>query len=189
MNRAPATTDNVQQHVTESIQSLLSAMRALAQPAASVNTDALKREVLEDFAKQVAGPLKTRVCEELRKEFSGVSSSGGKGGGAAVSAEEIVKICVQHAEQLFVSPSWQKAVQSIIQDALQNVLPGLIKRLREDIDKRLGEGGGAESGGGAGISKVVNSAEMKEMIEERFRMMLLYLKQEVIPKAVQAAHS
>jgi hypothetical protein len=164
------------------MQSLQAAFRLVSNATGgSVITDTLKRELLEDFARQIANPLKNRVCEELRQELRGAD-----GGAGAVGDDSVIRVCLERAEHLFAAPAWQNAVQGIIHAAFQEVLPSLVKRLREDIDQRL-SGAGGGGGGGASISEVVNSVQMKEMIDERFRSMLLYLKQEVIPKALQAS--
>ena len=62
----------------------------------------------------------------------------------------------------------------------------ILKRFRSEMEQAVSE---LPSSSGAGtpsdLQSVINSTEMKEMLEDRFRQMLLYLKTEVIPKAVK----
>jgi hypothetical protein len=61
-----------------------------------------------------------------------------------------------------------------------------VKRLRGEIEKRIQSGeGGVGSTAAVSIKAVVSSSELKEVLEERFRTMLAYLKQEVIPLAIR----
>ena len=73
-----------------------------------------------------------------------------------------------------------------MEKAFQTVLPQLIKRFKKEIDERLQEIVGGGGAAGMDLGSLANSNELKEMLDGRFRQMMLYLKQEIIPKVVES---
>jgi len=63
-------------------------------------------------------------------------------------------------------------VKKAIQASLAEQLPGILQ-------KELGESIRAE------VKSILSSNEIKEMIDSKFRMISVYLKTDVIPKAIQ----
>ncbi len=89
-------------------------------------------------------------------------------------------------EEIGASSAFKDRINVSLEQGLRNVLPQIVQRMKQEIDDRLkGKGSGGNGSEAPGVKSVVNSIEMKEMLEDRFRTMLLYLKQEVIPKEIQ----
>ncbi len=124
--------------------------------------------------------LKESILASVRQEFGEQIKA------AAAGSQDPVQACIDRADELFASEGFAAAVNAKIQEALQAVLPTMVKRFRSEIDQAIASGssGGGEGGGPSNIDAIVNSTALKEMLEERFRSMLLYLKQDVIPKTV-----
>lgn len=112
--------------------------------------------------------------EELRDELSSGASAG------PCTESDLGSLFVENAAEVFAQEPVRAAINGMIQEALQSVLPSLVKRFRSEMQNAF-----TDLGGGVNIEEVVNSAEMKEMLEDRFRHMLMYLKQDIIPKAIQ----
>ena len=72
-------------------------------------------------------------------------------------------------------------VNGCMEKAFQTVLPQLIKRFKAEVEERISSAGA----GGGDADSTINSERMKELLDGRFRQMLLYIKQDVVPKAVQ----
>ena len=71
-------------------------------------------------------------------------------------------------------------VNGCMEKAFQTVLPQLIKRFKAEVEERF-----SGSGESVDVDAMINSERMKELLDGRFRQMLLYIKQDVVPKAVQ----
>jgi len=161
----------VKESGTTAAAALAEALRAMVRQevSAAVST------AVEDAVAGAVAELKSTLDERL----AGLSATGG---GGSFGTEEFLAA----APQLCSLPQFQQEIRRQLEDAFQGVLPGLVKRLRGEIEKRIQSG---EAGGGAGaavtIKAVVGSSELKEVLEERFRTMLAYLKQEVIPLAIR----
>lgn len=169
----------IETNVQEAARNLLEAFNHASQGSgdgASVDSDALKNEVVNALRTEMQGPMKADLLRELQSAAGDASASGG----------DPVAACIERADEFFGADAVAKIVNGKVTEALQAVLPTLVKRLREEVES-VASGGGGGGGGGApaGIESVVNSNEMKEMLEDRFRQMLLYLKQEVIPQAMK----
>ena len=102
------------------------------------------------------------------------SSSSGKSGGSGKGGVDVKKLTAD----LLASAELTNHINNCLEQGLRNVIPQLIQRLKTEA----GSGGEGGSAGPRDIQSVVNSVEMKEMLEDQFRTMLLYLKQDVIPK-------
>ena len=152
--------------------------------AAAALADAVRAMVHQEVATAVEDAVAGAVAElkaTLDERFSALPAAGGGGG---FGKEEFLAA----APQLCSLPQFQQEIRRQLEDAFQGVLPGLVKRLRGEIEKRIqsGEAGTAAGSGSAlTIKTVVSSSELKEVLEERFRTMLAYLKQEVIPLAIR----
>lgn len=149
--------------------------RDRAAPAPSTDLDQATRQWVDRIRESVRAEVRDAIDvgaleERLRSEI-------GTGGGAAEG--DPAQVFLDRASEIFAQEPVKAAINTMIQDALQAVLPSLVKRFRTEMQKAF-----TELGGGVNIEDVVNSTEMKEMLEDRFRHMLLYLKQEVIPKAM-----
>lgn len=130
--------------------------------------------------------LAQELVEVLKKLLAGSSPGPGASPGAGApgaGGADLVSQLAGQAAQLFGEPTWKHEVNSLIEAAFQSVVPQLVKRLQKMVDERPARG--AETAGVVDPQSVVNSEAMKEMIEEKFRQMLLYLKQDVIPKTLQ----
>ncbi|MCI0652188.1 MAG: hypothetical protein L0Z55_09925 [Planctomycetes bacterium] len=88
------------------------------------------------------------------------------------------------AQSLSQSGALRTEINKALEESFKTLIPQLIQRFRQDIDQRVGSQGGG-GGGGTDVHAVVSSTELKEMLEERFRAMLLFIKQDVIPKELQ----
>lgn len=85
------------------------------------------------------------------------------------------------------SQEFKNEVNACMEKAFQTVLPQLIKRFKEEIDERLKEVvGSSVAASGLDLGSLANSDELKEMLDGRFRQMMLYLKQDIIPKVVES---
>lgn len=136
----------------------------------------------EQQVEQAAAGLISLVRSVVREELAHFSTGSGDGGGGGGGGDPVLALC-SRAHELFEAPSWKEEFNQRLEGAFQTVLPQLIKRFKAEIDERLAD---AQSGGGeADYKRLANSEAMKEMMDDKFRQMLLYLKQEVIPKAVQ----
>ncbi|MGE3165262.1 MAG: hypothetical protein AB7O52_10180 [Planctomycetota bacterium] len=92
----------------------------------------------------------------------------------------------EKAGELFDAPNWRHEFNRRLEGAFQTVLPQLIKRFKAEIDERLQQAQASGSGGGElDFQKFANSDAMKEMLDDKFRHMLIYLRQDVIPKTIQ----
>lgn len=101
---------------------------------------------------------------------------------------DVVATLDQQATELFDAPNWKLEFNRRLEGAFQTVLPQLIKRFKAEIDERLQQAQSSNSGGGElDFQKLANSEAMKEMLDDKFRHMLIYLRQEVIPKTIQKA--
>ncbi len=164
LSTAPAT-DEALDHAQSFVACIRDVVReelanAGSSPSADINLDELKSE----------------LREELRRD---IVATGSEGSGA-----DPVQACLENAETLFASEEWKKQVNQMIQEALKGVLPTMVKRFRTEMEDAMGDLPSG-SGGDGDSSSVINSTQMKEMLEDRFRQMLLYLKTDVIPKAVK----
>ncbi len=143
---------------------LVEALRALVRQEVSVAVD-----------DAVAGAV-AEVRATMEERLASLPTGGG--GAAPVDPQQILAI----APQICSLPAFQSEIRKQLEDAFQGVLPGLVKRLRGEIEKRIQTG---ETGSGVSVAAVIGSSELKEVLEERFRTMLAYLKQEVIPLAIR----
>ena len=139
------------------------------------------KEAAREEAKLAGNALLSKIEEQ------GVPAGEGANGGDVVAALN------DRAAELFASQSWRKELNAVIEGAFQTVLPQLVKRFRKEIEQQVskipaGAEGEAAAAAPADIDSIIGSVEMKEMIDEKFRHMLMYLKQEVIPKAVRMAN-
>jgi hypothetical protein len=156
---------------SSSAAALAEALRAMVRQEVS----AAVATAVEDAVAGAVAELKSTLDERLS-----TLPTGGEGGG--FGKEEFLAA----APQLCALPQFQQEIRRQLEDAFQGVLPGLVKRLRGEIEKRIQSGESAGGGGAAlTIKTVVSSSELKEVLEERFRTMLAYLKQEVIPLAIR----
>jgi hypothetical protein len=149
---------------------LVDALRALVRQEVSAAVHSAVDDAVAGAVAEVKATLEERLATLP------AASSGGMG------KEEFLAA----APQLCALPQFQTEIRRQLEDAFQGVLPGLVKRLRGEIEKRI-QGGEAGAPGSAAVSirAVVTSSELKEVLEERFRTMLAYLKQEVIPMAIR----
>lgn len=140
------------------------------------------RETAREEAKLAGNAILTKLEEQA-------SATGGGDGG------DVVQALSERAGELFASQSWRKELNGVIEGAFQTVLPQLVKRFRKEIEEQMsklpaasGDGSAAPAAAApADVNSIIGSTEMKEMIDEKFRHMLLYMKQEVVPKAVRMA--
>lgn len=151
--------------------------RDRAAPAPSTDLDQATRQWVDTIRESVRAEVRDAIDlgaleERLRSELGSHAAVGGEPGDPA-------QVILDRASEIFAQEPVKAAINTMIQEALQAVLPSLVKRFRTEMQKAF-----TELGGGVNIEDVVNSTEMKEMLEDRFRHMLLYLKQEVIPKAM-----
>lgn len=151
--------------------------------AATALAEALQAMVRQEVTSSVGAAIEEAVAGAIAELKSTVEEriAAIPAGGGSISGEAFLAA----APQLCALPQFQQEIRRQLEDAFQGVLPGLVKRLRGEIEKRIQSG---EAGGGSGavsIKAVVSSNELKEVLEERFRTMLAYLKQEVIPLAVR----
>lgn len=140
--------------------------RASPQGSSADLMDALKALIQEETSRalaEVTKKLDARAAETPR--------------GATPDIKKLV-------DEIVGSATFRDRVNGSLEQGLRNVLPQIVQRMKQEIEDRLKTkpGGGSES---VSVKTVVNSIEMKEMLEDRFRTMLLYLKQEVIPKELQ----
>ncbi len=146
--------------------------------------EALRAVVREEVTSVVRASIDDTVSEAIAEIRATVAEGAvGGGSGGPVSRDDIMA----HAPEICAHPEFQAEIRKQLEEAFQRVLPGLVKRLRGEIEKRLqsGEVTGGGGGGGASINDVVRSNELKEVLEERFRTMLTYLQQDVIPSAIR----
>ncbi|MEE8143408.1 MAG: hypothetical protein V3T77_09940 [Planctomycetota bacterium] len=117
----------------------------------------------------ILATMRDMVKEEVQKACEKLPSGNAATGGASGDSSQL-----------------KKEIKAQLQEALKAVLPELVKRFRLEIEKHIPASGENGSGEAApDLRAMINSTEMKEALEERFRSMLLFLKQEVIPKAIQ----
>ncbi len=159
-------------------------------PTESVSTEALvealRAMVREEVTTVVRASIDDAVSDAIAEIRATVAESANapSGDGAAATRDEIMAL----APDICAHPEFQTEIRKQLEEAFQGVLPGLVKRLRGEIEKRLQSGdvgGGGGGVGGASIMEVVRSNELKEVLEERFRTMLTYLQQDVIPSAIR----
>ena len=154
-------------------------LAAALRPMVQAEVQQAIRTSIEEALDRAVSEMRTTLDEKM----VAMAGSGG-GGGGGLSKEEVLALGPEFCKQ----PEFQTEIRNQLEVAFQSVLPGLVKRLRGEIEKRIASGeaeGGAGGGGGASIAEVVSSPELKEVLEERFRTMLAYLKQEVIPMAIR----
>ncbi len=137
------------------------------------------QEQVQQSLNQLGDSLRAMVKEEVAAALSGQASSP-ESAGANLSPEVLSESLKDAAPELFASMEWKKEFNSLIESAFHTVLPQLIKRFKLEVDQRLKEGGG----GSVDVNDLVSSTEFKEHIDEKFRHMVLYIKQDVIPKAL-----
>ena len=82
---------------------------------------------------------------------------------------------------LLETDEFKAYVNGCMEKAFQTVLPQLIKRFKAEVEERLS----GATGQSVDVDGMINSERMKELLDGRFRQMLLYIKQDVVPKAVQ----
>ncbi|MEM7165252.1 MAG: hypothetical protein AAF581_07295 [Planctomycetota bacterium] len=144
------------------------------------------REAAREEAKLAGNAILAKIEEQLPAPGSG-------GGG---DGQDVVQALSERASELFQSQNWRKELNSVIEGAFQTVLPQLVKRFRKEIEEQMSKlpapaasaDGEAVAAAPTDVNAVIASTEMKEMIDEKFRHMLMYLKTEVIPKAVRMAN-
>ena len=156
-------------HSTEpaSTEALAEALRAVVRQ----EVQSVVRQSIDETVSDAVAEIRATVAE----------SSGSGGGGGGMSREEILAL----GPEICALPAFQSEIRKQLEEAFQGVLPGLVKRLRGEIEKRLQSGEVSGAGGGASIDQVVNSNELKQVLEERFRTMLTYLQSDVIPGAIR----
>ena len=126
---------------------------------------------LESASQLVLNGLRDLVSTEVQRVANDLLKNLPKPESAA-PAESVDLEQLRH--ELESSEAFTDHINKCLQEGLKNIMPGLIKRLKPEsvpVDP----------------TSIIASVEMKEMLEERFRQMLLYLKQEVIPKEVSKA--
>lgn len=141
----------------------------------SSTTTATADQLLEAMRALVAEESR-RACQELLAEMKPVAASGD---GAPAPTLDMEKL----ADEVSNSAPVRERVNQSLEAGLRNVLPQILQRLKQEIEERIGENAGG--GGSCDIHALVNSTELKEMLEGQFRQMLQYLTQDVIPKELQ----
>ncbi len=141
--------------------------------------------ILQQSIDQAVGDAITEIRTTVDEKLSTLAATGGSPVDQEIAPSTLLKI----VPELCSTPEFQSEIRKQLESAFQGVLPGLVQRLRGEIEKKLqsGETPRATSGGSS-VSEVVNSDELKELLEDRFRTMLTYLKQEVIPMAIGQRH-
>lgn len=151
------------------------ALEARVLQAVDAKLEDLKKRMADKFVEILGERIEPLVDAKVKKAMNGTTS--GAAGPPGNTKEAFMKI-IQGA--LFDSGLMEKMIQKAV-DA-----------------KVKGAGGGAGAGVGASpdlkvevqamiqkeIGMMLSSEGMKSMIDEKFRAVTLYLKQEVIPKAV-----
>lgn len=122
---------------------------------------------------EVVAGLGEALRAMVREEIDAVRSELGTGDGAGeVNISELVE-----------TEEFGAHVNGCMEKAFQTVLPQLIKRFKAEVEERIT--GSSPSGAPVDADALINSERMKELLDGRFRQMLLYIKQDVVPKAVQ----
>ena len=116
-----------------------------------------------------------RTCQELLAEMKLDAASEDGGPAPTLDMEKL-------ADEVSNSAPLKERVNQSLEAGLRNVLPQILQRLKQEIEERLGS---KNVGGSGDIQAIVNSTELKEMLEGQFRQMLRYLTQDVIPKELQ----
>lgn len=153
---------------------LVEALRTLVREEVTVAV----RDSVDDSIANAVTELRATIDERLESLPAG---GGGGGGGDGLTEEQVIALCPEFCKQT----EFQAEIRRQLEEAFQGVLPGLVKRLRGEIEKRIQTGEAGAPGGVLTMDQIVGSSELKEVLEERFRTMLAYLKQEVIPQVIQ----
>jgi hypothetical protein len=147
------------------------------------------------------------LSDDVRQTLTGViqqvAPGAAKGGGGGANPEEVRKIVseelVRRTEEAF-----KDLVPRHVGKYLDEKLPPpeffkelvTANQLHSEIDKRLkSSGSGGSKGWGAGpgdtgafvnlVSKILNSDQLKEAMDDRFKVINNYIKNELVPKAVK----
>ena len=83
-----------------------------------------------------------------------------------------------NSQEFLSSAEFRSTINTLMEEAFQSVLPQLLKRLKQEIEHRV------QNQPHVDFASLVNSEQMKEMLDGRFRQMMLFLKQDVIPKSI-----
>jgi hypothetical protein len=181
--------------------------------AEEVSKDSLKG-FLDELRTRVEEGIEGRLEEfvqsdKMREAVAAIAQTvmpaggGGEGGGGGPSPEAIKKIVsdeiIRRTDEAF-----QDLVPKHVGKFLDEKLPppeffeSLVTRtqVQQELDKRLKAGSGsarAASPGGPGesaifanmIGRVLSSDELKELIDDKFRVINNYIKNELVPRAVK----
>ena len=118
-----------------------------------------------DKARGVTGDLAETIRAVVREELARLA---GEDGSSPTTVAAVI-----------ASPELHKQVNAHMEAAFQTVLPQLIKRFKKEVEERL-----QTVGGTVNAEAIAGSEKLKELLDARFRQMVLYLKQDVIPRSI-----
>ena len=141
--------------------------------------------ILRHSIDHAVGDAITEIRTTVDEKLSTLAATGGPSVEREIDRTTLLEI----VPELCSSPAFQTEIRKQLESAFQGVLPGVVQRLRGALEKQLQSGEVSQATtGGSLVSEVLNSDELKELLEDRFRTMLTYLKQEVIPTALGQRH-